>query len=580
MLFLCRFKNEKIKMKKIILLLALFVASLSYGQVVINELDADQESTDTTEFIELKSDVPNFSLDGFIVVLFNGSSAMNESYRDAIDLSGFTTDVNGFFIIGSDAVTGVDIPLGLNNTIQNGADAVAIYQADASSFPNNTIPTTTNLIDALVYGVNDDDDLDLLAALDETVQYDEDANGNSEFESIQRAPNGSYCVGAPTLRAANINCAVVCPLQVTVDSVTCDAVTGGTDTYTTTLSFTGGGTEDYTITTTIGTIGGDNPGTAASGTITITGVDEDVDFTYTITSATCSIVNMINSPSCVPASNVNSIADLRAAVVGQTYTLTSEAILTFQTSLRNQKWIEDATGAIVIVDFDGIITTAYNEGDGITGISGILDSFSGLLQFRPDADPGAATSTDNPITPQVITMTQFESNFVDYESELISFTGVTYTAGDGTATFAENMNYQINDASGSTFHRTNFSADYIGQLLPEGSIASYVAIGSNFNNTTQVLVRRASDIMLTLGTEDNVLETLSIYPNPSNTGYVNIASQVAGNMDIVVYDVLGKQVINTTIANNRLNIAALKSGVYIMKISQGNDSTTKKLVVK
>ena len=43
------------------------------AQIVINELDCDTPSTDILEFIELKSDTPNFPLDGYVVVLFNGS---------------------------------------------------------------------------------------------------------------------------------------------------------------------------------------------------------------------------------------------------------------------------------------------------------------------------------------------------------------------------------------------------------------------------------------------------------------------------------------------------------------------------
>ena len=43
---------------------------------------------------------------------------------------------------------------------------------------------------------------------------------------------------------------------------------------------------------------------------------------------------------------------------------------------------------------------------------------------------------------------------------------------------------------------------------------------------------------------------------------------------------LGKQVINETIANNRLNVSTLNAGVYIMKISQGNTTTTQKIVIK
>jgi len=568
-------------MKKITLLLALFVASLSYGQVVINELDADQTSTDTTEFIELLTDAPNQSLDGFIVVLFNGS---NDLSYDTIDLTGFTSDADGFFIIGSDAVSGVDVALGAENTIQNGADAVAIYEDDAANFPEGTAVTMDNLVDALVYGTNDDDDMELLTGLGETVQYNEDANNNgADTESIQRAPDGTYCVGLPTLRDENIDCGVVCPLQVSVESVVCDAVTGGTDTYTTTLSFTGGGTDTYTITSTEGTVSGDNPDTDATGSIFISGVEEGVDFTYSITSTTCDISNMINAPVCVPASDVNSIAELRDGTIGLTYTLTSEAILTFQRSERNQKWIEDATAAILIDDAAGIINTIYTEGDGITGISGELGEFGGVLQFVPDADTGTATSTGNVIVPQIITIDQLVANVDEYESELISFAGVTYADGDGSTVFEEDTNYDISDASGTVIHRTSFDADdtdYIGQLIPSSTITTYVALGSRFNDDAQVLVRRAEDIMLTLGTEDNALAGLSIYPNPTSAGYVNIVSPVAGDMNVVVYDVLGKQVINTTITNDRLDINTLKSGVYIMNITQGNASTTKKLVVK
>ena len=63
-------------------------------------------------------------------------------------------------------------------------------------------------------------------------------------------------------------------------------------------------------------------------------------------------------------------------------------------------------------------------------------------------------------------------------------------------------------------------------------------------------------------------------------GFVNIVSKVNGEKQVAVFDVLGKQVINTTLTGERLNIAALTSGVYIVKINQGNASITKKLVVK
>jgi hypothetical protein len=565
-------------MKKITLLLALFVASLSYGQIVINEVDSDQTGTDTTEFVELLSVTPNFSLDGYIVVLFNGS---DDASYNAVDLTGFTTDANGFFIIGSDATPGVDIPLGPDNTIQNGTDAVAIYQDNVANYPTDTPATTTNLIDAVVYTTGDGDDVDLRNALGLTTFYDEDANGMKDTESVQRAPDGTYCTGAPTLRAANIDCGSVCPLQVDVMSVTCDSVTSGTDTYTTTLSFTGGGTETYTIAAPGTTIGGDNPTSTASGMITFSGIDEGVDFTYTISSALCTINNMINAPDCIPASNVANIAALRAGTIGLDYTLTGEALLTFQKMERNQKWIEDSTGAILIDDSNGIVTTAYNEGDGISGISGTLSEFAGLLQFRPTLDPGAPSSTGNTLTPQVITPAMFDANFADYESELISFVNITYPAGDGSAVFEADMNIDITDGTTTTIHRTSIDdADYIGQLIPTGAIPTYVAIGARFNDIPQVLVRRASDIGVVLGTIENDLAQISIYPNPSTTGYINIDSPLNGEMNVAIYDVLGKQVIKTITAGERINISSLKSGIYMVQVSQDGFAVTKKLVVR
>lgn len=187
-------------MKTILLATFLLLCTISFSQVRINEVDVDQEGTDVTEFLELFSDSPSFSLEDYIVVFYNGSN--NESYR-TVDLTGYVTDSEGFFIIGSSGTPGVDIAIGNSNTIQNGPDAIAIYQDDASNFPNGSPVTNTNLIDAVVYGTNDDDATELLNGLDQTVQYDEDLNGSSETESIQNDGAGSFCITLPTLRTEN-----------------------------------------------------------------------------------------------------------------------------------------------------------------------------------------------------------------------------------------------------------------------------------------------------------------------------------------------------------------------------------------
>ncbi|MEZ4701511.1 MAG: T9SS type A sorting domain-containing protein [Rhodothermales bacterium] len=159
--------------------------------VVINEVDADQTSTDNAEFVELFA-APNTDLSGLALVLFNGS---NDQAYQAFDLDGFATDADGYFVVCGDAVNVPNCDLDVSpNTdlIQNGADAVALYQADASAFPNGTPVTVENLIDALVYDTDDADDLELLALLNAgEPQVNENGNGAKDTESMQRIPNGS-----------------------------------------------------------------------------------------------------------------------------------------------------------------------------------------------------------------------------------------------------------------------------------------------------------------------------------------------------------------------------------------------------
>jgi hypothetical protein len=71
--------------------------------VVINEVDADQASTDAAEFVELyDGGAGNTDLTGLVLVLVNGSD--NLSYL-AFDLDGQSTNGSGFFVVCGNAAT-------------------------------------------------------------------------------------------------------------------------------------------------------------------------------------------------------------------------------------------------------------------------------------------------------------------------------------------------------------------------------------------------------------------------------------------------------------------------------------------
>jgi hypothetical protein len=140
---------------------ALFAASAE--DVRINEVDADTTGTDMQEFVELYDGGDgNTALDGLVVVFWNGNGDV--SYA-AYDLDGYSTNTNGYFVIGNTAVPNVSAITFGSNGLQNGADAVGLYLDDAASFPNGTGVIATNLLDAVIYSNNDTIDGELIATL-------------------------------------------------------------------------------------------------------------------------------------------------------------------------------------------------------------------------------------------------------------------------------------------------------------------------------------------------------------------------------------------------------------------------------
>lgn len=271
----------------------------------------------------------------------------------------------------------------------------------------------------------------------------------------------------------------------------------------------------------------------------------------------------------IPSSaDVATIAELRAgAQDGTVYTLTGEAILTMQQSFRGQKYIQDTTGAILIDDNDGVITTTYNQYDGITGITGTLAEFRGVMQFIPTADPGAASSTGNEVTPVTVTIADLNANPDMYESQLILVETLTTAA---TGDWANGQNYDFTEEGGTEalVVRTNFyNVDYIGTALPTEAV-HLRGIAAEFNGTAQLFPRDSEDIM----------EALSVR-NP-HFDAKNVKVVVAqGELVINGFDAKKVAVYNTNgqLVSTSTRIANLPKGAYIvvMQDTEGKTTTVK-----
>jgi len=279
-------------------------------------------------------------------------------------------------------------------------------------------------------------------------------------------------------------------------------------------------------------------------------------------------------------SQIASLADLRTATEGNYYDLSNEVVLTYVGSSRNQKYIQDASGAILIDDNDGIITTSYNVGDGITGIQGKLGSFGGVLQFIPQGDPGNATSTGNAISAQVVTIGDLTANFEDYESEWITINDVSFSDADGSAVFGSGQNYDITDGTNTLVFRTAFSnADLIGEIIPSSS-ANITGLASEFNGTFQIFGTSLADIVL--GINNNIIEGFGTYPNPISNGKFVLSTSSSDVKQVSIYNVLGKKVFVQNVSGTKsdIDVSLITSGVYILKVTEGNKTATSKLVIK
>lgn len=88
------------------------------------------------------------------------------------------------------------------------------------------------------------------------------------------------------------------------------------------------------------------------------------------------------------------------------------------------------------------------------------------------------------------------------------------------------------------------------------------------------------DGVLTSKSQEQPFENLNIYPNPVGNDRVYITSKSSAPKDIEIFDVLGKRVMQITIATKELNVASLTPGVYIIKIKEGELRATRKLIIR
>ncbi len=394
-----------------------------------------------------------------------------------------------------------------------------------------------------------------------------------------------------------------CLLNLGSTTALCDANTANIDTYTATIPFTGGGTATYSIVASTGTIGGDNPSTTATGNITITGAAEGTSITVTITGGTCTLSSTVTAPQCaavnaLPFSEPFNYTPGTALTAGQTWgTLNSGDAVTIQTGSLNYTGL---SGTANSASFVGTGAEAVLRTTSVT--SGTI--YASFLMNVTDI-PAAVTST---------TGTYFAALYggpTTFNARVfIKKSGTGYVLGGTNATASPAADsafgttvYNVGDTVlvviGYDFTNNElkfwfnptvagFSASTPATITetPTSAIATVggFLLRQDADTTTPAItideLRISQSTATLLAVAQNDIAGLKVYPNPVTNGKLFIETANNGEKAVVVYDVLGKQVLNTTTSSNEVNVAGLTTGVYVVKITEEGNTATKKLVIK
>ncbi|MEE2801102.1 MAG: fibronectin type III domain-containing protein [Bacteroidota bacterium] len=158
-------------------------------------------------------------------------------------------------------------------------------------------------------------------------------------------------------------------------------------------------------------------------------------------------------------------------------------------------------------------------------------------------------------------------------------------------------NYQVNDYAMQVSINELSNVDvfikdtFTGQLTPVSNNATTnVFFSVDFNDVNTINPNRFELVFqtVTLSTgESKFAQDLRLYPNPVNGDQLHIEVSNSGSNELsaLLFNSLGQKIrsINTHVTTNGITISDLSNltaGVYFVTVSNGTDSTTRKIVIK
>ena len=381
------------------------------------------------------------------------------------------------------------------------------------------------------------------------IQYYEDGTDGSSGWTLTDVALNSFG-NCPTLGTVTPSDCATCDVSLDTAVYTCNSNTVGdnNDGVIITIPYMGSEPSLTSITTSsTGNLGGDDPAQTADGNIILSGLSEGDSWDITLNGGDCdgtTISGTVPAAVCDPVTQDLIINEILADPGTTDGDANNDGTIDYS----DDEFIELYNVGTQPLDISG-----YTMEDGYTTRhtfpaqttigsgeffvlfgGGSVDNFNGNSQVSSSGSLGLNNGGDDVIiknTAGVVVVT------------------VTYSGA--------------NDQS--ICRDPDFTGEFVGHL-------------SHSTNARVFSPGLTNDTPLSINNYQNNLFVM--YPNPSNTGFVNIKSNQMGAVQAQVFDMLGKQMINTTVVNERLEVSSLNAGIYIVKLTQNDRTTTKKLILQ